>query len=133
MGMPEGVSSSSKPDPALEIRDPEQRAMLELDDYHRFPGVGLGWKQKMRWGTASAFASLYAEIEDDMEDVECALLILHDPEDQITSASGSRRLIELAQSSDKTLVDAPNGLHDIISNQKDWALGVIAEWLVARS
>lgn len=130
--MPEAVSSSSKPDPALAIRDGDLRVMLELDDQHRFPGVGLGWKQKMRWGTASAFATLYSNIEKDMQEVACPLLVLHDPDDQITSATGSRRLIELAVSKDKTLMDAPNALHDIIANRKDWARGIMHQWLLAR-
>merc|ERR550537_753216 len=48
--MPQWVSKSSKPEPEYQYKDPKFAYMTELDDWHRFPGDGLAWKQNMRWG-----------------------------------------------------------------------------------
>lgn len=127
--MPEGVSKSSKPKPELIIRNPEDRAAHELDDWHRFPGVGLAWKQRMRWATAGAFSSLFLQIDSSMKQVACPLLVMHDPDDQICLIKGSQHLMEVAASSDKTLIEADGAMHGILANEFEWSLAQILKWL----
>mmetsp|Transcript_68041 Transcript_68041/g.199814 ORF Transcript_68041/g.199814 Transcript_68041/m.199814 type:complete len:363 (+) Transcript_68041:50-1138(+) len=130
--MPEGVSKSSKPDPKLIARNPERTEIMELDDIKRFPGVALGWQDKMRWATASAFATIYSGIEGDMAEVDFPMIVLHDPDDAICKCSGSERLVELATSSDKEFIKKPGALHDIFANEFEWALGQVLPWMLAR-
>jgi len=130
--MPQGISKSSKPDPKLITLNAERTQMIELDDVNRFPDVALGWQQNMRWATASAFATIYSGIEDDMADVDFPVLILHDPGDAVCKCSGSERLFELAGSSDKAFVKKPGALHDIFANEFDWAMGQVLPWMQSR-
>lgn len=130
--MSDMVSSSSKPKTELVCRDAEHVRMCELDDWNRFPGLGLGWQTQMRWATASAFATIYSRIEQDMGLVACPLLVLHDPEDKVCDYEGSQRLMQLCVSSDKKLVDAPNCLHDIRFNDTPWCMAQVLPWLAAR-
>eukprot|EP00931_Biecheleriopsis_adriatica_P119321 TRINITY_DN94558_c0_g1_i1.p1 TRINITY_DN94558_c0_g1~~TRINITY_DN94558_c0_g1_i1.p1 ORF type:complete len:371 (-),score=88.59 TRINITY_DN94558_c0_g1_i1:14-1126(-) len=100
---------------SFDLRDPKQREIAEMemrDCAHRFPDKGLGWGQAMRWGTAGAFSSLFARIEEDMEEVDFPFLIIHDPEDGTCLYAGSEMLLQRSQSEDKTLLpmDA-GGLH----------------------
>jgi len=127
--MPEAVSKASNPHPELCWKDPEKAAKEELDNWHRFPGLGLCWKDRMRWATASAFATCFQGIENEMAAVECPILVLHDPGDQITSFSGSEKLMELSPSQDKTLIKAKGALHDVCGNELEWSLKQILPWL----
>jgi len=130
--MPQAVSSASKPEPSHVYRDPEQAKVAMQDDYHAFPGIGLQWRREMRWATAGAFAAIFSTIDDDMTSVDCPLLVLHDPLDQITKVDGSRRLVQVAASQDKELIERPGALHDIVSNEFDWFMGKVLPWLVQR-
>jgi len=130
--MPKAVSSSAKPELTHVYRDPEHAKAAMQDDYHAFPGIGLHWRREMRWATAGSFAAIFSKINDDMKEVDCPLLVLHDPQDQITKVDGSRRLIQVAASKDKELVERPGALHDMISNEFDWFMGKVLPWLVQR-
>lgn len=127
--MPESVSKASRPQPELQWRDPEEAHLRELDDWNRFPGVGLSWKERMRWATASAFASIYQGIDDEMKAVDFPFLVLHDPDDGICAYSGSEKLVELSPSQDKKLVEAKGALHDVSTNELPWVLDQILPWL----
>lgn len=131
--MPEGVSSSSKPAPELVCRNLKALEISDMDDWTRFPGVGLGWKGNMRWATASAFATLYAGIDDEMRKVSCPLLVIHDPDDAICASAGSKRLLELCNSDDTKYVEAPGALHDVTQNEPKWSQEQILAWLADRS
>jgi len=87
---------------------------------------------QVRWATASAFAAMALTINDDMKDVECPLLVLHDPSDEIAKVDGSRRLIQVAASKDKELVECPGAMHDVISNEFDIFMGKVLPWIVQR-
>jgi len=130
--MPQNVSNSAKSDPSHIYKNPEDAKAELQDDYHMFPGIGLHWRKEMRWGTAAAFAAIFLTIDDDMRDVDCPLLVLHDPDDKITNVDGSRRLVQRAASKDKDLVECPGALHDIISNEFDVFMGKVLPWFVQR-
>jgi len=130
--MPQNVSNSAKSDPSHIYTNPEDAQAELQDDYHTFPGIGLHWRKEMRWGTGAAFADIFLTIDDDMRDVDCPLLVFHDPDDEITGVDGSRRLVQRAASQDKDLVECPGALHDIISNEFDVFMGKVLPWFVQR-
>merc|ERR1711963_1120558 len=100
--MPESLSPPSNPEDSWRKSDME---MFVMDDWHRFPGVGLGYKRPMKWATAMAFSSLFQGIEGDMREVRYPFLLIHDPKDKCCAFKGSQTLMELAASEDKSLVE----------------------------
>lgn len=133
--MPTAFSSSSrvKTSWSVNLSDPEQKKMAEItfrDNALRFPGTGLGWREGMLWGTANAFSELYDQIDKDMQDVRYPFLVLHDPGDKVSFASGSKRLMELSKSDDKTFeaVDA-GGLHFLPHASRDLYFSRTVSWM----
>jgi len=133
--MPEAVSSSStsKPGENYDLSDPRQKhmaAMEIVDCAHRFPDKGLGWFSKMRWGTASAYTTIFFRMEEDMKAVKFPFLALHDPKDAITWYSGSERLMELSPSEDKTLhTMRTGGYHLLAFVAQEEYLDTVASWI----
>lgn len=130
--MPKGINKSSQPDVALSIRDPEYARVSDLDDCARFPGVGLKYRGVMRWGQGSQFCRTFSAIDQELRAADYPLIVLHDPEDGVVSIKGSRRLLELSPSADKTLVEVPNGLHNLLHNERALAWRELSAWLTAR-
>mmetsp|Transcript_81003 Transcript_81003/g.249968 ORF Transcript_81003/g.249968 Transcript_81003/m.249968 type:complete len:375 (-) Transcript_81003:414-1538(-) len=137
--MPSCVSSSSKGKSSslLDLTDPRQREIAEMDIRDcagRFPGVGLGWGKGMRWATAGTFSEVYLGIEEDMRRVAYPLLVIHDPGDKICFFEGSQKLMELCASADKTLeaVDA-RGMHYLPMAMEDQFVSSITSWMLRRT
>jgi len=84
------------------------------------------------WAAESAFAAMALKIDDDMKDVDCPLLVLHDPNDEVAKVDGSRRLVQIAASQDKELVECPGATHNVISNKLHLFMGKVLPWLVQR-
>lgn len=129
--MPAMISKNSNLDMAAIVKDEEQAALRQKDDWGEAKG-GLGWKKAMKWGTAAAFSMLYSKLDETIEEMDFPILVLHDPEDSICGYAGSRKLMELSPSDDKQLIDVPNGLHDISSNEPDLVIAKAVEFFRGR-
>eukprot|EP00930_Biecheleria_cincta_P081650 TRINITY_DN7087_c0_g1_i2.p1 TRINITY_DN7087_c0_g1~~TRINITY_DN7087_c0_g1_i2.p1 ORF type:complete len:138 (+),score=32.86 TRINITY_DN7087_c0_g1_i2:264-677(+) len=136
--MPAIVAASGKSSMSASFRlsSPRQRQIAEMelrDCSQRLPGVGLGYNQAMRWGTAGAFSELFSHIEEDMEDVDFPFLVIHDPEDSTCLFSGSERLIQLAPSEDKLLYEMhTGGLHCLPMAELEDYVRVMTSWMKKR-
>jgi len=136
--MPTFISKSSKGQlgSSFNLSDPTQKEMAEMeirDCAKRLPGVGLGWHDQMKWGTAGAFSKIYAQIEEDMEDVDFPFLIIHDPEDSVTLFAGSEKLMALSPSEDKTLhAMHAGGLHCLPLVEQETYVSIMTSWMKQR-
>eukprot|EP00439_Symbiodinium_sp_Y106_P066281 s3918_g10.t2 len=139
--MPEAVSSSSKVHLGanFDLSDPKQKYMAEMevvDCAHRFPKKGLGWFFKMRWGTASAYSTIFSAIDEElavageMKEVRFPFQIIHDPKDSICMVEGSEKLMKLSACKDKVMhrVDA-GGLHVLTFVIQEEYLKLVGSWI----
>jgi len=136
--MPPAVSSSSKPRASwsFDLSVAEQLDICEMDTRdcaEKLPGVGLGWKGAMLWGTAGAYSNLYRGIDDDMSQVQYPFLLMHDPEDKVCYFAGSEKLLELSPSQDKELLPlAAGGLHAGAIVAQEIFVSTMSAWMRKR-
>lgn len=126
--MPAMVSKNTSLDMSAIVKDEAEAALRQKDDWGEAKG-GLGWHKAMKWGTAAAFSMLYSKLDETMEEMDFPILVFHDPEDSICGYAGSTKLMELSPSEDKTLIDVPNGLHDLRSNEPELVVSKMVEFL----
>merc|ERR1711879_894085 len=125
-------SSNSKKSWSFDLRNSRLRelaAMSIRDDRVRFPTIALGYDGPMRWGTASAFSTIYQTIEEDMKNVDFPFVIFHAPDDKVCSIEGSERLLALCATSDKTCLQFVGGRHAIQCARQDDFVKQGVRWL----
>ena len=57
----------------------------------------LGWNLGMRWGTALMFVDLASALSKIMPEYSSPFLVIHDPEDQVCSIEGPRKLVSICK------------------------------------
>ncbi|MGP8079312.1 MAG: lysophospholipase [Dehalococcoidales bacterium] len=83
--------------------------------------------------TAAQLLNAMAKIQRDMEKFSVPVLILHGTADKLANPAGSKKLVERAKSSDKTLKLYPGLVHDLVHEpEKSQVLADIIEWLEKR-
>lgn len=94
----------------------------------------LVYHGRIKAGLLAAMLRALARIEEQAHVIDRPLLAMHGTEDRLTSPDGSRRLVERASASDKTL-RLYDGLHHEIFNEpeQDQVLDDVLAWLDARS
>ncbi|CAE8612453.1 unnamed protein product [Polarella glacialis] len=126
--MPAFLSKSSSVPISAIIRDKDLADKVQKDNWGEAKG-GIGWRNGMRWITASAFLRLMQNLPEVMSSSEGPMLVLHDPQDAICHFGGSERLMELSPSTDKTLIKMEDARHDIASNEPDTSASHVTAWL----
>mmetsp|Transcript_19804 Transcript_19804/g.47984 ORF Transcript_19804/g.47984 Transcript_19804/m.47984 type:complete len:88 (+) Transcript_19804:1-264(+) len=86
----------------------------------------------MRLGSAGALLQMTLDTQALLPAVAFPFLVLHDPEDGIIPFVGSQQLIAQSASSDKRLVEIPDGLHDLITNAHERMVAAIVSWAAPR-
>jgi len=114
------------------VKDPSKIAMFEADTWGN-PGA-LGYNRPMRWGTALFFLDLNTHAVKSFSSMRFPFLILHDPEDKVCGVQGSRDMTRLAATAleDKKLVEIPDGLHGLLTNDNDMILNHVLDWVQPR-
>jgi len=129
--------------PALAVKVPPKEVVMLLKSVvvplaskdmipQAVSNLPAGQSSHVLWAAESAFAAMALKIDDDMKDVDCPLLVLHDPNDEVAKVDGSRRLVQIAASQDKELVECPGATHNVISNKLHLFMGKVLPWLVQR-
>lgn len=129
--MPAFISKSATIPAAAMFKDEAMRRDYELDDFGEAKGA-LGWKKGMKWATAAAFMRAFSACEERFALTEFPFCILHDPGDAITFYSGCQALMAASPSKDKSLIDMPDCLHEIVANNMELALSKMLEWLMKK-
>ena len=112
-------------DPSALSRDP---AVVEA--YRNDPLVQT--KVTARWGTEALAA--VDRVRMRANEIQVPILIVHGGADAINSADGSRELLDVVSSSDKTLHVYPGGHHEPHNDlEKEEAVADIVEWISART
>jgi hypothetical protein len=96
----------------------------------------LRYTQPLRMGTALAAAGFAQRAVDAFAAVRYPFLLLHDPQDTITSAAGSRQLLAAAATpaAEKRLHEAVGQYHDLLCGRDVAGThALIAEWLLAHA
>lgn len=133
--MPKAVSSSSEVRLGwgYDLSDPKLREIAAMDIRdcgYKFPGQGLGWRAGMRWGTASAFSTIFSRIEEDMKDVSYPFLLIHDPGDRICLVEGSEKLLQVSPSTDKTFKKLDRGgYHSLALMAEQEFVAYVVSWI----
>ena len=73
-------------------KDPDYIKFIEMNDFGSAKGA-LGWRKGARWATACAMTDNKENIEEHMKAVPCPILILHDPNDEITTDQQVLRIV----------------------------------------
>ena len=83
--------------------------------------------------TASEILHAARRIQAQMELVNVPFLVLHGTGDLLTDPEGSRKLVDRAAATDKTLKLYPNLYHDLLNEpEKEQVIADLIEWLNAR-
>jgi alpha-beta hydrolase superfamily lysophospholipase len=88
--MPEFLDEGGNDDRTFKYE--ETKEMVKRDAWG-VPG-GLSHAGRMRWATAVYLIDMLKDIDKNMKNVKCPLLIMHDPADAVTKIEGSKKLIE---------------------------------------
>ena len=81
----------------------------------------------MRWASALSLLELGDQVARSAAP-KFPLLIIHDPEDEITSGLGSREFYDRCTSRHKKYVAIKGGLHDLFANEGPLVAKHIIEW-----
>lgn len=118
-------------------------AVLELDDskFSRDPAVTASIAQdpmifdgKGPARTAAQLLRTISENEEHFRDIKVPLLVLHGEKDEVTPPEGSKTLVGLAASQDKTLKLYPNLVHDLVHEpEKQQVIADIQAWIDAHA
>ena len=98
------------------------------------PG-GLSSGAPMRYGTAVALLSMLADIQLGLPRVKFPLVVLHDSEDKVCKFEGSERMMRQVktQHSDKSLIEMPGMLHDLITNATEEVTSIVGSWVTKQA
>jgi acylglycerol lipase len=100
-------------------------------DYVSDPLVFTG---KMQAGLLAALMRAVARIDQDMEEIELPLLVMHGREDRLAPVAASELLYARASSTDKTLKVYDGLYHEIFNEpERETVLGDLASWLDAHT
>eukprot|EP00397_Hematodinium_sp_SG-2012_P040548 GEMP01044450.1.p1 GENE.GEMP01044450.1~~GEMP01044450.1.p1 ORF type:complete len:387 (+),score=77.88 GEMP01044450.1:103-1263(+) len=107
-------------------RDPEYRKLMEHISWDE--GC-LPWCGPMRFRTGITSIDVISTFENDatLKRITSPLLVLCDPEDQVTLFSGYQRIATLAENVE--LVEMPGALHDIVVNESDAVVSNTVRWI----
>lgn len=84
--------------------------------------------------TGAELISMMDDIQDNMDQFELPLLLMHGTEDQLTNIAGSKMLYTKASSEDKTLKLYEGFYHELVNEvEKDRVMHDIADWMLERS
>lgn len=130
--MPSSQKGNNSLDFSHSVRDPAKIAMFEADTWGN-PGA-IGYNQPMKWGTALFFLDLHTHATQSFPSMRFPFLILHDPQDKICNIQGSRDMYALAatREEDKKLIEVPDGLHGLLTNQNNMILDHVLDWVRPR-
>jgi alpha-beta hydrolase superfamily lysophospholipase len=110
---------------------------LDLKKFSRDPAVvsegsadPLVYQGSAAARTAVELLGAIGRIQEHMGELSVPVLALHGEADTVTPPSGSKQLIERAQSKDKTLKLYPNLVHDLIHEpEKEQVIGDVVKWM----
>lgn len=125
--MPSWMSKTT--DNRASFKDESTLMRAEMDTWGR-PGA-LGWNQGMRWGTALMFLDMADAIAAMLPGLKFPFLIIHDPEDQVCSVEGSRRMLSLSETPSKLkgMIEVRGYLHALLANHNDEICAHILKWV----
>jgi len=84
--------------------------------------------------TGAELLSMMDQIQENMDQFELPLLLMHGTEDQLTNIAGSKMLYTKASSQDKTLKLYDGFYHELVNEvEKDRVMNDIADWILERS
>jgi len=102
-----------------------------VEDYQADP---LNWNDKIPARTIQEMIEEVARFPDTVPNITVPLLVMHSPDDRITTFAGSEMVHDRASSKDKTLIRYDGMAHEIL-NEPDRArvVGDLADWIAART
>lgn len=89
---------------------------------------------RMQARTGAEISKAIAELDQGMERLTDAMLILHGTDDRLTDPSGSKELNARANATDKTLRVFEQGFHELYNDlDKDRYMSEVTDWILERS
>jgi hypothetical protein len=103
--------------------------ILDRHDSEKNP-TGLMWAHNVRYATATTCLALSDRVLSIIPQISFPFVVLHDPEDKITTASGSLFLFENSPDNPmKEYIKVKDGLHDLLTNKLGYTVSQMLRWM----
>ena len=121
--------------PLLPIQELDPNRLAENPNACRaFKEDPLAYHGGVRVRMGMHFVDMEKNLDKPVQTVACPLLILHGENDRLASIDGSRKLYELAKSSDKTLHIVSGAGHEVLHDYgKRETMATIGDWIDSRA